>query len=294
MLAATVGLTAGWAWVLMGRSPTWMPDLRTAVLIGGMAAALGLLAAEGFGRAARRAIAGTALVAVLAAPAAYTLDTVATPHTGAIPSAGPAVTARVRFGPGGARFGGAGQGPGAFGPPGQAPSATGGGPAGGGGGAGFGGQNAGGAAGVGGVAAGGGGPGGAGGLLNSSNPGPALVRYLQAGAHGYRWVLATVGANEAAGYQLATGQAVMAIGGFNGTDPAPTLAQFEKLVSAGAIHYFIGGGGGGPGARAGGGATQSDPASQIAAWVEAHFPSTTVGGVTVYNLAASGTARAAV
>ena len=55
------------------------------------------------------------------------------------------------------------------------------------------------------------------------------------------WVLATVGANEAAGYQLSTGDAVMAIGGFNGTDPAPTLAEFEKLVAAGKIHYFIGG-----------------------------------------------------
>jgi 4-amino-4-deoxy-L-arabinose transferase-like glycosyltransferase len=296
VLAAAVGLTAVWAWVLMGRSPTWLPDLRTAVLIGGMATAVGLLASESFGRAARRAVAGTALVAVLAAPAAYTLDTVATPHTGAIPSAGPAVTVGARFGPGGARLGGAGQGPGAFGPPGQAPAA-----AGGGGGAGFGGQNAGGTGSVGGAAARGGGPGGAGGLLNSSNPAPALVRYLQAGAHGYRWVLATVGANEAAGYQLASRQAVMAIGGFNGTDPAPTLAQFEKLVAAGEIHYFIGGGAGGgpgagtgPGGRAGGGASQSDPASQIAAWVEAHFPPTTVGGVTVYNLAASGAARTAV
>ncbi len=75
----------------------------------------------------------------------------------------------------------------------------------------------------------------------------------------------------------------MAIGGFNGTDPAPTLAQFEKLVAAGKIHYFIAGGGG-PGGGAGG-TGQSAAAAQITTWVEAHFVSTTVDGVTIYNLA---------
>ena len=44
----------------------------------------------------------------------------------------------------------------------------------------------------------------------------------------------------AAPLQLAAGQPVLAIGGFNGTDPAPTLAQFEKLVSEHKIHYFVG------------------------------------------------------
>ena len=41
----------------------------------------------------------------------------------------------------------------------------------------------------------------------------------------------------------------MAIGGFNGSDPSPTLAQFQEYVADGEIHYFIGGGGfgGGPG-----------------------------------------------
>ncbi len=321
VLASAVGVTAVWAWVLMDRSPTWFPGLRLAVLIGGVGAALALLASGSINRWARRAVAGTALVAVLAGPAAYTLDTVATPQSGAIPTAGPAVTVGTRFGPGGgpggARFGGTGQGPGAFGASGQAPAAAGagtgasgsasagtggfgpGGPAGGGGGGtGFGGQTAGGTGvgvgGGGGVsgATGGGGPGGAGGLLNSSSPAPALVRYLRAGAHGYHWVLATVGANAAAGYQLATGQAVMAIGGFNGTDPAPTLAEFEKLVSAGDIHYFISGGGIGPGG--GNRTTTSNAASQIVAWVEAHFASTTVGGVTVYNLAESSAVGAAI
>jgi hypothetical protein len=76
----------------------------------------------------------------------------------------------------------------------------------------------------------------------------------------------------------------MAIGGFNGTDPAPTLVQFEKYVSEGKIHYYIASGGGGFGGG-GGGASGSGDASQITSWVESHFTSQTIGGVTVYNLA---------
>ncbi len=84
----------------------------------------------------------------------------------------------------------------------------------------------------------------------------------------------------------------MAIGGFNGTDPAPTLSQFEKYVSEGKIHYFIasgggggfGGGGFGGGGFGGAGTGTADDASQITSWVESHFTAETVGGVTVYNL----------
>ena len=59
-----------------------------------------------------------------------------------------------------------------------------------------------------------------------------LVKALEADAGHYTWVAATVNSNSAAGYQLATDDPVMAIGGFNGTDPAPTLAQFERDVAA--------------------------------------------------------------
>ena len=105
-----------------------------------------------------------------------------------------------------------------------------------------------------------------------------LVGVLQANASQYSWVAATVRANSAAGYELATGDPVMAIGGFNGTDPAPTLAQFQLYVREGKLHYFIGGGGG-PGS-----ASTSSTASQISAWVQQNFSATTVGGVTIYDL----------
>ena len=81
---------------------------------------------------------------------------------------------------------------------------------------------------------GGGGAGGVGGPAQRQHAERRPDRHpRQAGSSRYTWVAAAIGSNEAAGYQLATGQPVMAIGGFNGTDPAPTLAQFERYVAAG-------------------------------------------------------------
>ena len=54
------------------------------------------------------------------------------------------------------------------------------------------------------------------------------MKALESDAGSYTWVAATVNSNSAAGYQLATDDPVMAIGGFNGTDPAPTLAEFDE------------------------------------------------------------------
>jgi hypothetical protein len=89
----------------------------------------------------------------------------------------------------------------------------------------------------------------------------------------------------AASYELASGgEPVMAIGGFNGNGGDLSLAQFIRYVRAGGIHYFIasaGGGGGGPGGL---GASTS---SSIESWVASHYRSTTIGGVTVYDLSAA-------
>ena len=83
------------------------------------------------------------------------------------------------------------------------------------------------------AAGGGGAGGGAAGSAVCSTASTAERRAHDAAAsraRGYRWTAAAIGANNAAGYQLASGQAIMAIGGFNGTDPTPTLAQFEQYV----------------------------------------------------------------
>jgi hypothetical protein len=110
----------------------------------------------------------------------------------------------------------------------------------------------------------------------------ALSALLEAGAPGYRWAAATISSTSAASLELASdGVPVMAIGGFSGSDPAPTLAELEKLVAEHEIHYFVNGGGPGGGAGAGGG---PGGGSQITSWVAAHYTSKTVGGTTVYDL----------
>jgi 4-amino-4-deoxy-L-arabinose transferase-like glycosyltransferase len=125
----------------------------------------------------------------------------------------------------------------------------------------------------------GGGRGGIGSLLTSPTPGAALVSLLKQDSTVYTWVGATVGSNPAAGYQLATGAPVMAVGGFNGSDPSPTLQQFQQYVHKRQIHYFVGQG------STMQSQTGSDAAQQIAAWVAENYSATTVDGTTVYDLA---------
>jgi 4-amino-4-deoxy-L-arabinose transferase-like glycosyltransferase len=122
-----------------------------------------------------------------------------------------------------------------------------------------------------------------GGLLNASSASKELVAALKANSSSNRWAAATVGANSAAGYQLASDEPVLAIGGFNGSDPSPTLAEFKALVAKGEIHYFIGSGGGFGGQMGG-----SSSSSEIATWVQSNYTATTIGGTTtVYDLTAS-------
>ena len=111
-------------------------------------------------------------------------------------------------------------------------------------------------------------------------PSTQVVALLQRDAGDFTWAAAAVGSNTAAGYQLATQLPVMAVGGFNGTDPSPTLARFQELVAAQKIHWFVGGGAGSDRSQSGG----SDDAAEIAAWVQQHYTPTTVGGTTLYDL----------
>ncbi|MFE9404416.1 glycosyltransferase family 39 protein [Streptomyces sp. NPDC006530] len=274
-LGVTVAGTALWSYVLLGRTPDHLPWLRWAVLIGGLVAAVGLAVMGRLNRRLALGVAGLGLAASLAGPAAYTVSTLDTGHTGSIVTAGPAGAGggpggggpgggagRMRFGgaPGAGRNGGNGQngglpGGGALGRPPTAPTAPG--------------QN------------GQGGRGGMGGLLDGATVGADAQALLKRNAEHYTWAAAAIGSQNAASYQLATGQPVMAIGGFNGSDPSPTLAQFQRYVAEGRIHYFIasGGGmtaGGGQGAQAGG--------SSLSGWVESSFKKVTVGTATFYDL----------
>ena len=107
--ASGIAVTAGWAYILLNRTPNWLPWLRWVVVVAGVAAAVLVLAGPrlaGLGRSRRGRLAlaavplGLALVAGLAGPTAYALDTVNSAHTGAIPSAGPQA-AGFGGGPGG-------------------------------------------------------------------------------------------------------------------------------------------------------------------------------------------------
>jgi 4-amino-4-deoxy-L-arabinose transferase-like glycosyltransferase len=275
VLAATLAGTALWAWVLLGRSADYLPWLKWLLLVTGLFAAVGLLVVDRVGRAVVAAMLAVSVLAGLAGPAAYAVDTAASPHTGAIPSAGPLVTGGTGFGarpggPGGFAAGGAG-GPRTF------PGAR--------GGVGDGallpGRTAGGfGGGTGGAGAVPGRPGGFGGLLEAGAVPAQVATALSQNASSYTWVAATEGANNAAGYQLATQLPVMPLGGFNGSDPSPTVAQFQQYVADGKVHWFIGGG---IGMRSDGG---SRSAQQIAAWVAANYAARTIGGVTLYDLSA--------
>jgi 4-amino-4-deoxy-L-arabinose transferase-like glycosyltransferase len=302
LLAVALASTAIWAFVLLGRSPDWMPWLAPTVLVAGLLIAGVLLAPPVKSVAVAGLLAGCVLATALAAPAAYALDTVATPHSGAIPTAGPTATSAVNSpgGPGGG-IGGAPIGAvaglgGTGGVPGAVPGAAAGGSTGAGpgaahaaglpaglpfsGGGGSGGTPPPGTR-TGALPSGGpaGGSAGGGGLLNASTPSAAVKALLEKDASSYGWVLATVGANDAAGYQLATDDPVMAIGGFNGTDPWPSLSVFEKLVREHEVHYFISAGtGGGPGVGA------STESGEITTWVESHFTKVSADGTTLYDL----------
>ena len=121
--------------------------------------------------------------------------------------------------------------------------------------------------------------GGPGGLLDSPDVSAAVVALLNEDADAFTWVASGIGSQSAAGFQLASGNPVMPIGGFNGSDPSPTLEQFQEWVVQGQIHWFIASDSGGMGPGGAG-------SSQISTWVQQNFESVTVDGVTLYDLTA--------
>lgn len=256
----TCALSAVWAFVLIGRSGSYA-WLAWAVLIADLVPCIVLcirLLGEvsqawqrnsAAGHALRTAATACICLALSAGPVAWTAATISTGHSGSIVAAGPS-------GSGGTGGGGGGNPGGGNGVPGgtEAPAD---------------GEGA------------DGGPGGSkSSLLGGGSASEKVIDLLLQNASGYRWAAATTGSQNAASYQLASELPVMAIGGFNGTDPAPTLEQFKEYVEQGQIRYYIEGGE--MGGKAMGG---SDAASQIQKWVEENFEAQTVGNVTIYDLA---------
>ena len=223
LLAVTVLASSVWSAVLLGRDPSWLPGLRFVVVVLGVLAATALvLRVESLPglplRLRKAATAGVVIVSLLAGglgTAAWTLATVAQPHSGSIPTSGPTASA---IGAGGA---------------------------------------------------------------GEESASPELTALLQSTST--KWSGIVSGASQAASLELASDTSVIALGGWNGGDPYPTLAEFQAMVERGEIGYFISAGGNGGGGGGGGGRGGN---SEVATWVAANYEAQTVGTSTVYNLGA--------
>lgn len=105
-----------------------------------------------------------------------------------------------------------------------------------------------------------------------------VVSRLRAAPTSTRWAAAIVGSETAANYQLDSRRSVLPIGGFDGTDPFPTLEQFKIMVDDGRVGSLV---------------IQALPpltlegrgdSAEIVEWVRGHFPAEQIGGAQYYNL----------
>ncbi|GAX56108.1 ArnT family glycosyltransferase [Streptomyces olivochromogenes] len=241
VLPAAVAASAAWAIVLLQRvsgSGTLYTVAEIVVGAAGTVAVLGLLA----GRFARRDrligfAALAAVVALLAGPAAYSVSAATSATNGTNPTAGPSTgggMGGMGGGPGGASGSGRTSGTGgrSMGEPpsggGSAPSGSGTRPS---------------------------GQMGGGGTQVSS----AMITYLKKHQDGATWLLAVATDQTASSIILESGQPVISMGGWSGSDNAMTLAKLKSLVKSGKLHYIIVSSDGGQGTN-----------SEIATWVKAH------------------------
>ncbi|MEV0383712.1 glycosyltransferase family 39 protein [Nonomuraea sp. NPDC050643] len=237
-LPLAVAATGIWSFVVLRRTPEWVPWLAWVVLGATLVAVVVLVLARVRARVAMRVAAialAAAVVAGLAGPAAYAVTPLQSQTNGTNPTAGPSTGGMGGFGgPGGGRFPGGGppengrSSPnGQAQPDGQAQS---------------GGQDAGSGDARRGTRSGFMGRGGPGGGV-----GDAMTKYLVANQGKATWLVAVGSAQQASGLILSTGRPVIAMGGFTGSDPAMTVARLQALIASGQLRYVMSGQGGGPG-----------------------------------------------
>jgi 4-amino-4-deoxy-L-arabinose transferase-like glycosyltransferase len=249
ILAVVILGSSVWSAVLLGRDASWLPWVRIVIVVLGVVAAAAILLRVDSLRFAGQNTAGrfrsaAAAAVVVVSLLAGGLGTAAwTLATAATAHSGSIPTS----GPSGSAMGGFGNRAGGFGAAGA------------------------GQAGAAGQAAGG--PG-------SEGTADAGLTALLASTT-TKWSAIVSGASQAASLELATNTNVIALGGWNGGDPYPTLAEFQDMVAKGQVGYYIEGGGMGGGGFGGGGRGGN---SEVAAWVQANFQAQTVGNSTVYKL----------
>jgi 4-amino-4-deoxy-L-arabinose transferase-like glycosyltransferase len=248
MLGSSLLATAVVAWQLLDRTPDFAPALGIVVVaVVALVALIVALPARQNRHALQLTAAVLGVAVLLAGPAAYALNTMATAYGGGDPSAGPRVASTDD---GGFAAGGGGRPP------------------------------------TGGFDAGGGFAGGPGGGGDSTSS--ALRSYLIANRGGATWIVAATSASQAGSIELATGIPVMAMGGFSGSDPAPTLTQLKAYIHSGELRFVLVGGQGG-GRDGGGNASTSDASSATRdAWVTSSCTAVDYGGTgggTLYDCA---------
>ncbi|MFE0520698.1 ArnT family glycosyltransferase [Streptomyces sp. NPDC058954] len=285
VLPGAVAVSAVWAVVLLRRasgSGTVYTVAEVVAALAGAVAVLGLAAGRFMRRRRLIGLASlAAVVALLAGPAAYSVSAATTASTnGTNPTAGPS-TGGMGGGPGGGGKGGApsmsGGKPSGTKPSGSAPSGSGTG----------GGQSTGqppsgtgstgtDSTGTDGTGAGKTGTGSTGtesgstesGSQSQAGPGAggmggevssAMITYLKKHQDGATWLVAVATDQTASSIILESGQPVISMGGWSGSDNAMTLAKLKSLVKSGKLHYIVVSGTGGQGTS-----------SEISTWVKKH------------------------
>ncbi len=283
LVALDVGIAAS-AWLavdLLARTPSFVPWLRAVIAVAtvvAIAATVALRMPRLRGRAGLIVAAMAASVAVLAGPTAYSLATVGNAYSGGSFTAGPA-SASVGGRPGGSGpargFSSAVRPPAgslAGGP--RSQSLAGGSPS----------QSlAGGSPSrslAGRPPSGGANPGGPANMAPVKLSSEAIA-YLEANQGSAKYLVAGHGSMTTASLIIETGKAVVTIGGFNGSDPTPTVSGLAAMVHKGELKYVLvsSSGGGGP---SGAGNQQA-----INSWVRTHGTAVTglsISGGTLYRV----------
>lgn len=221
ILPLSIALTTILSIIMLGYSNYW-PWLMWLVMIAGGAATILTLLPLSQTKRLKQIILGLAITAGMAAPIVFSISTVATAHSGSIPTAGPGASA----------------------------------------------------------------------MSNTNNESAraesTLVSFLLENRHDTTWLATVNSANESAPIQLSSGQPVMAIGGFNGSDSTLTLSQLKQLVKQGKVRYYVvnsrQGKSGSPSGISGPGGN-----SEILLWVKSTGSKVDYGGTqyTVYDLSAA-------
>lgn len=219
ILPLSIALTTILSIIMLDYSNYWPWLMWLVMIAGGIATILTLLPLSQTKRL-KQIILGLAITAGMAAPIVFSVSTVATAHSGSIPTAGSGASA----------------------------------------------------------------------MSNTNNElaraESTLVSFLLENRHGTTWLAAVNSANESAPIQLSSGQPVMAIGGFNGSDSTLTLSQLKQLVKQGKVRYYVvnsrQGKSGGPSGMSGPGGN-----SEILLWMKSTGSKVDYGGTqyTVYDLA---------